>query len=219
VQKVPSCEPHRFSPAFLGDVLAGLLDSPFRRASREVADLGLTRMSPTATSSMKPASSSLSASTTASVSAFLSSTFPCQCPRRRVPSGSRRIDVGRRVVANRCSCRVRRPAVRTDLAGALAEFAQAADYDLATPDHSAAAERAYAHDCVDFGAFFERHGLGPGRSSDPRALPQKRSKPDAAALSRRRWCTVGLALPTLPGAVSSPVRQQESRRLSVWLLR
>jgi hypothetical protein len=39
---VPSCEPHRFSPAFLGDVLAGLLDGPFRRASREVADLGLT---------------------------------------------------------------------------------------------------------------------------------------------------------------------------------
>ncbi len=43
----------------------------------------------------------------------------------------------------------------------LERLARAVEHGLATPDHTPATERAYAHDRADFAAFCGRHGLAP----------------------------------------------------------
>jgi len=81
----------------------------------------------------------------------------------------------------------------------LAELARAVEYDLSTPDHAPATERAYAHDWADFAAFCGRHGLAPLPAAPQtlalylKALETQRSRSPAGLAGE----TVGLALPTL----------------------
>jgi len=65
----------------------------------------------------------------------------------------------------------------------------AVEYDLSTPDHAPATERAYAHDWADFAAFCGRHGLAPL----PAALvvetllpPERQTVPRLAIATHRR---------------------------------
>jgi site-specific recombinase XerC len=91
------------------------------------------------------------------------------------------------------------PAVVGELPGVLAELARLVDHDLATPDHSPATERAYAHDWADFVAFGERHGVATLPAAPQtlalylKALETRRSRSPAGLHAG----DIGLALPTL----------------------
>ena len=82
---------------------------------------------------------------------------------------------------------------------ALLELARAVEYDLVTPDHAPATERAYAHDWADFAAFCARHSLAELPAAPQtlalylKTLETRRSRSPAGIGAG----TAGLALPTL----------------------